>query len=223
VIAYDQAGYDPWSGVQDFAIDVADAAAPVPQPLGPSGATATANPTYTWTAVPSAVFYRLSIRSNGGTPSLWWYSPLEAGCQSGTTCSATPQANLQNGTADWRVQSWTSAGHSDFSAALSLTVGSAAAPSMPALVSPTGTTTASPQFVWNASANATYYYIHVRDVTGLRVDRWLKPEQVGCASGTVCTLDAGVTLTSGAGTWEVIAWNPAGYSGWTPTISFTVP
>ena len=188
----------------------------------PSGAIATANPTYIWTAVPSATFYRLSILSNGGAASLWWYSPLEAGCQTAAQCSTTPPANLQNGTTEWQVQSWTASGHSDWSAPLVLNVG-AAAPSAPTLVSPSGTTSASPQFVWNASPTATYYYIHVNDPTGLRIDRWLKPEQIGCASGAICTLDGGVTLAAGAGTWAVIAWNPAGYSAWAPAMAFTVP
>jgi hypothetical protein len=222
VLAWNLTGYGPWSDLQEFSIDVADPAALAPQPVGPSGAISTATPTYTWNVVLSATFYRLSIKGNGGTASFWWYSRLEAGCQTGTQCSATPAANLQNGAAEWQVQSWTANGHSDWSAAVVLTV-NAAAPLVPTLVSPSGTTSASPQFVWNASPNATYYYIHVRDVTGLRIDRWLKPAQVGCASGTICALDGDMTLTTGAASWEVIAWNPRGYSGWTPAMAFAVP
>ena len=82
---------------------------------------------------------------------------------------------------------------------------------------------ASPPFQWNASANATLYYIRAFDHTGLRVDKWLTPSQVGCVSGGVCTLAAGVTLASGAGSWQVIAYNPTGYSPWSSTQAFVVP
>jgi len=68
-----------------------------------------------------------------------------------------------------------------------------------------------------------WYYIKTYDATGLRFDRWLTPLQVGCASGGVCSFNAGVTLVSGAGSWQVIAWNPTGYSAWSPSTAFVVP
>ena len=96
-------------------------------------------------------------------------------------------------------------------------------PSAPTLVSPNGSATPSSTFVWNASLYATLYYIVVHDSTGPRIVQWLRPEQVGCVSGTgVCSLVTGVALSSGAGTWQVIAWNPKGYSSWSPTMGFVV-
>ena len=61
-------------------------------------------------------------------------------------------------------------------------------------------------------------------ITGLRADRWITPAQAGCPSGTGgCAFDAGVTLNSGAGSWQVLAWNPSGYSPWSSAMGFVVP
>jgi hypothetical protein len=90
-----------------------------------------------------------------------------------------------------------------------------------------GTTTytppAPPTFTWTASDNVVYYYIHVDDVTGNRVARWLTPDQVGCASGGTCTYSPGVVLNRGEAQWRVLAWNPSGYSSWSATLLFAVP
>ena len=140
-----------------------------------------------------------------------------------------PQAGLESGTATWQVQTWTVNGHSEWSAPVALTVNIPApiapvAPTAPVLVSPNGGTSTAPPFVWNASPNATLYYVQVYDATGLRVDRWLSPEAVGCLSGSgSCTLGAGVTLNAGAGSWQVLAWNSSGYSPWSSAMSFVVP
>jgi len=99
-----------------------------------------------------------------------------------------------------------------------------AVPSAPVLVSPNGAAGGSnPLYRWNAAANTQLYYVRVFDTSGQKVDRWLTPAQVGCAAGGVCTLNAGTTLASGSGSWQVIAWNPSGYSQWSTTMTFTVP
>jgi hypothetical protein len=110
----------------------------------------------------------------------------------------------------------------DWSSLISVTV-DIPAPLAVQLVSPSGATTPSPSYVWNASAGASQYYIRVYDSSGLRVDRWVPPTQVGCAAGTgACTYNAGVILNSGAGYWEVLAWNTTGYSPWSQKLNFTV-
>ena len=116
VLAWNQVGYAPWSDTQEFSVDIPDPAALVPQPVSPSGAIATGNPVYTWTAVAGAVSYRLSLRNNNGPTSQWWFSPASAGCQTTTSCSVTTQVALQPGTAEWQVQSSTPLGHSNWSA-----------------------------------------------------------------------------------------------------------
>ena len=194
-----------------------------PAAVSPTGAISSTNVTYRWTAVAGALSYRIAIRNNGGAPTYLWYSAVAAGCQAAAECSIAPAVTLLNGSADWQVQAWTTVGYGAWSPIVPLTV-NIAAPSAPTLISPSGPAgSTAPAFRWNASANATLYYIRVYDFTGLRVDKWLSPAEATCTTGGVCTMNAGVTLAAGAGSWQVIAWNPAGYSPWSSTMAFIVP
>jgi hypothetical protein len=223
VLTWNGSGYGPWSDPFTFTVEIPDPAAGIPQTIGPSGAITNPNATYRWTSVAGAVSYRLAISNNGQPEVYWWFSPAAAGCLTSAECAVAPQAGLQSGTATWRVQAWTVNGHSGWSAAVPLTV-NIPPPTAAVVVSPSGSTTAAPQFVWSASPNATLYYIRAHDSTGLRIDRWVTPAAVGCSSGTgSCTMSAGVTLNAGAGSWEVLAWNASGYSPWSARLSFVVP
>jgi hypothetical protein len=228
VLTWNGSGYGPWSDPLEFTVAIADGSALAPTPVSPLASTSTPDATYRWTSRSGAMFYRLSVRNNGGAPRYWWFTPAAAGCAAGGDCLATPVVGLQSGTAQWQVQTWTTIGHSPWSSLISLTV-DVPAPLAPAplavqLVSPSGSTSASPPFVWNASAGTTLYYIRVYDSSGLRADRWLQPTQVGCAAGSgPCTFNPGVVLNSGAGYWEVLAWNSTGYSPWSQKMAFTVP
>jgi hypothetical protein len=223
VLTWNASGYGPWSETREFPVEIADPAAPTPDALGPTGAIVSTNVPYRWTAVAGAISYRLSIRNNGNAPISWWYTAAAAGCDATGECHAVPQVALINGTAQWQVQAWTNTGYSQWSPVISVTV-DIPAPPAPTLVSPDGASgTTSPMFLWNASARAMLYYIRAYDSTGLRIDRWLTPSVVGCASGGVCTLNSGVILTSGAGSWQVIAWNPSSYSPWSSSYAFVVP
>ncbi len=223
VLTWNASGYGPWSDLREFTVDISDASALTPTPVSPASAISTANTTYRWTAVSGVLSYRLSIRNNGGAPGYWWFTPAEAGCIAAGECAAMPLVGLQNGTAEWQMQAWTANGHGDWSAPTALTV-SIPAPPAPALVSPRGSTSGSPPFQWNASAGATFYYVRAYDAAGLRVDRWLTPAQAGCSSGLgICTFTASLTLNSGAGNWQVLAWNPTGYSPWSAAVAFAVP
>jgi hypothetical protein len=222
VLTWNGSGYGPWSDARDILIEIADASAPVPVTVSPTG-TITSTTSYHWTPVAGAINYRFSIRNNGGAPTYLWFTPAAAGCASGGDCVATPLITLINGTAEWQVQAWTTNGYGAWSSVVAVTV-NIAAPTAPVLISPVGTlSTATPQLRWNASPNATLYYTRVFDSTGQRVDQWLSPAQVGCAAGGVCTFSPGVALASGAGSWQVIAYNPTGYSLWSTTMTFTVP
>jgi hypothetical protein len=121
------------------------------------------------------------------------------------------------------VQAWTNNGHGAWSAPVTVTI-SVTAPLAPVPISPSGATgTKSPQLRWNASANASLYYVTVYDSTGLRVDKWLTPAQANCPAGGVCTLNVGVVLNSGSGSWRVLAWNSIDYSPWSPTMTMAIP
>jgi hypothetical protein len=225
ILTWNALGYGPWSDPQPFTVDIADLAiigvSGTPTPLNPTGSITTLHPTYRWSAHSSAKRYRLSIRINGGPATYVWYTRTGAACNA-VDCSVQPNLTLQTGTAEWQVQMWTNNGHGNWSAVVPLTV-NIAIPSAPDLVSPTGVITPSPSFVWDSSANAAYYYVRVSDATGLRIDKWLKPEEVGCFSEAAnCTLNEGVTLNNGAGSWEALAWNATGYSPWSPPLAFVV-
>jgi len=222
-LTWNGSGYGPWSDTRDFLIEIADPAAQTPSAINPTGAIVSTNIAYRWTAVTGALSYRLSIQNNGGAANYWWYTAAAAGCSATAECSAVPPASLLNGTAQWQVQVWTSTGYGAWSPVVALTVNISAPPAA-TLLSPNGPAGGtSPLFRWNAAANTSLYYVKAYDSGGLRVDRWLTPSQVGCDAGGVCTLNAGVTLAHGAGTWQVLAWNPTGYSPWSLPMTFIVP
>jgi spore germination cell wall hydrolase CwlJ-like protein len=225
VITWNAIGYGPWSDPQPFVVDIADltilGGSATPTPISPTGSITTIHPAYRWSAHASAKRYRLSLRINGGTATQLWFTRTAAACNA-VDCQVQPNITLQSGTAEWQVQMWTNNGHGNWSAVVPLTV-NIAVPPAPELVSPSGVTSPSPSFVWESSANADYYYVRVSDATGLRIDQWLKPEEVGCFSEAAnCTLTAGVTLNNGAGSWEALAWNATGYSPWSPALGFVV-
>jgi hypothetical protein len=228
VLTWNASGYGPWSDERRFLVAVPDPSAAVPAQVSPTGTITGSNVTYTWTSVAGAIAYRLSIRNNGGPAMEWWFTSTAAGCDGGGLCSATPVVELVSGTAEWQVQAWTDVGHSSWSPPIIISVPAAlvdgSVPAAPVLVSPSGTTTSTPTFTWNASAAATYYYVQIYDSSGLRADPWVTPEAVGCSSGTeTCTFSPGIALTSGAGSWQVLAWNPTGYSPWSSLMTFLAP
>jgi hypothetical protein len=222
VIAWNGMGYGPWSDVIPFVVEIADPAAAIPQPIAPLGTLNTPHATYMWTRVPTAVLYRLAISSAGGQPTHTWHSATALGCAGAGTECGIQTTGLANGAATWQVQAWTAQGYGPWSALVDLLV-VLPAPARPQALSPIGSSSATPTFTWTASQTAAMYYVVVDDATGNRVARWLTPLQAGCGSGTgTCTLSPGVVLLNGLGNWRVIAWNPSGYSPWSPTLAFTV-
>jgi hypothetical protein len=224
VLTWNIAGYGPWSDLKPFAVEVADPSAGTPATVSPTGNLAIAMPTYRWNRVSGAVLYRLSVTVNGGAPIYTWHTPAALGCASVNPCLATPTSfALSTGTAQWRVQAWTNTGYGNWSGVVPLVV-NIPVPATPVPVSPIGAAAANTAFVWNPAVNATYYYVIASDSTGVRIDKWVTPAQVGCATGVgVCTLPSGLTLNSGAGSWKVIAYNPTGYSAWSATLAFVIP
>jgi hypothetical protein len=224
VLTWNAAGYGPWSDLKAFAVEVADPLVGTPTTVSPTGNLGIAMATYRWNRVSGAALYRLSVTVNGGAPIYTWHTPAALGCVSVNPCSATPTSfALSTGTAQWKVQAWTNAGHGGWSGVVPLVV-NIPVPATPVPVSPIGAAAANTAFVWNPAVNATYYYVIASDSTGVRIDRWVTPTQVGCATGVgVCTLPSGLTLNSGAGSWKVIAYNPTGYSTWSPPLAFVIP
>jgi hypothetical protein len=223
VLTWNAVGYGEWSEVGEFLIEISDPAAATPIPMSPLGAVVDTMPTYQWTAAAGALSYRLSIRRNGGAATYRWVTPAAAGCSVATLCSAVPPVTLLDGTMEWQVQAWTSAGYGLWSSPISLSV-TIGLPQEATLIAPGGAVgNNAPSFLWSFVANTTYYYVRAFDSTGQRVDSWLTPSQAGCVTGGVCTLNAGVVLASGAGMWEVLAWNASGYGPWSYPMTFVIP
>jgi RHS repeat-associated protein len=100
-----------------------EAAAQVPPPptlISPTGTVysngTTVNPTYTWNKVTTATQYRLYVHNGTASVVDTWYNS-SAIC-SGSTCSATPAAQLPAGTYTWKVQSKNTSGTSGWSLVL---------------------------------------------------------------------------------------------------------
>lgn len=122
VLTWNSSGYGPWSDARGFLVETADPMAAAPTPVRPTGTLVTNNVQYEWTAVAGALVYRLSIRNNGGTAGIFWYTPSAAGCDAAGECVVVPTVRLTNGTADWQVQAWTANGYGPWTEPVALSV-----------------------------------------------------------------------------------------------------
>ena len=123
--------------------------------ISPSGNISTTTPTYTWSAVAAATWYRLWVNDSALSPKIYkWYKAEEVGCASGTSpCSITPNIALAAGACRWWVQ--TDDDNGPWSDPMDFTV-SPGPPPKANLYSPSGnTSTANPTFAWQAVSSAT--------------------------------------------------------------------
>ena len=97
-------------------------------------------------------------------------------------------------------------------------------PGKATLVAPTGpVTTSTPTFSWNAVPTTSYYLLRVTDRDNVSTDRWYRPSEAGCATGTgLCEAAPNLVVKSGAARWQVLTWNASGYGPWSDTRSFLV-
>ena len=227
VITWNASGYGPWSSTATAVVDMADASVPSPELVGPSGLVATHTPTYTWTAVPGAIWYQLSVSVQDTfgvvTAREFWSTPAQA-CMS-SSCAMTPNALLPAGRTQWKVKAWRIPGGGSWSAAASFDTPQVA-PGKATLISPlTPVTTESPHlaFLWNAVLDTSYYLLRLTDRDNMSVDRWYRPGDAGCPVGTgICAVSPGVPIKTGANSWKVLTWNASGYGPWSDTGDFLV-
>ncbi len=96
-------------------------------------------------------------------------------------------------------------------------------PTLPVLISPSGTiTTGTPTFTWHASTNGNSYLLWADGPAGNVIQQWFDATAIGCGSGGTCSVVSPVTLTTnGQYTWFVRAFsNSGGLSDWSLPLSF---
>jgi hypothetical protein len=112
------AGFSAWSEPLDFMVSI-----PLTPPtlISPTGAVPTATPTYRWTPVPSATWYRLWVNDSTGNRIKQWFTAAQVNAASGQ-CSITPPVPLTPGNCTWWVQAWSpSQGEGPWSSPMSFT------------------------------------------------------------------------------------------------------
>jgi len=114
----------------------------------------------------------------------------------------------------------------------SIGIAIAQVPGAATLISPSGATTTTPTYLWNAVSGSTWYYLWVKDITGNKIAQWYTATEAGCQSGTgTCSVTsttahsfAGtgyVSLAAGAGQWWIETFNSYGTGPWSSAMSFT--
>jgi hypothetical protein len=147
---YSDAGNGMWSSAGSFTLSPPATASP----STPSGAIASTNPNYTWTAVSGATWYYLWVNSGGGTPIIQTWYPASAVC-AGTSCSVQPSTSLANGSSyAWYLQTYNASGYGLWSAGSTFNVSGATAPAAASTSAPLTTTgEQNPTYTWDAVTN----------------------------------------------------------------------
>ncbi len=103
-------GVGPWSAAKTFTVALQGARARprAPSLIAPTGIITTAQPTYQWTAVSTAIEYYLKVNGSSGTFVGEWY--LAAAVCAGEACAVTPSVTLSSGEYTWWVQARNGAG-----------------------------------------------------------------------------------------------------------------
>jgi hypothetical protein len=78
-----------------------------------------------------------------------------------------------------------------------------------------------PFFLWQATPQATYYYLRVLDASGQAIiQKWYKVGQVCNDANGICGLASPKVLAPGVYKWWIQTWNDAGYGPWSDAGSF---
>ncbi len=203
-----------------------DASTPAKATLvSPSGNISDTTPVYTWNAVSNATWYYLWVNDSSGNKIRKWYTASQVGCNSGNgTCSISPNVSLLSGNGRWWIQTWNPSGYGSWSNPMTFNVVSGSLPQKATLVSPNATISDNtPEYVWNAVSNATWYYLWVNDSSGNKIKKWYTSAQAGCSSGAgTCSITPSNALNNGNAVWWIQTWNPSGYGSWSNPMTFNV-
>lgn len=204
VRAHKADGSGPWPAGQRFSIPQETPG--LSQPLSPDGVTAdTRRPTFTWSTVNNATWYRFRLNHNG--------SPLADLWLEGTT-AWTPAEDLAEGPYTWWIRTWNPDGSGPWSPAAQMQIPSLR-PEASTPLSPSGTAgSRRPTFTWSAVDRATYYYLYIsRDGTKY-YPKWIKGDT---------TFTPTWDMASGGYTWWIQTYGDYGRGPWSSGVSFTVP
>lgn len=224
VAAYEPiSGWSDWGNGTTFIPSVIPTTAPAL--VAPSGIVTgtTLNPTFQWNAVTGAVTYALAV-FDMNTLALKYFTPVPAsGNCTLTTCTVTPTGGSTTLTSGqpygWFVAALSYAGAGPWSAGLAFIPFTT--PAAPTLIAPTGTTSATPTYQWNAVADATQYFVAVLNGSGAQVfGQWVLASEV--CLGQTCQYVQPTALAAGAYTWFVAAANPAGTSSFSTGLTISV-
>ncbi len=115
---WNDSGFGPWSDAMNFAV-VTGGAPGKTTLVSPTGTIATTTPTYTWNSVSNSTWYCLWVSDNASNsaPKIQaWYTAAQAGCANGSgVCSINPSTTLNQGSAQWWIQTWNEYGYGPWS------------------------------------------------------------------------------------------------------------
>jgi hypothetical protein len=177
-------------------------------------------PTFKWSAVENAAFYRLGVYSYE-TGAYTILKNLYVSCVA-DVCSYTPTIDLPNGKYRFKVLARNSSGYTDYSDWMNFTV-SSNLPVAPTLLAPTGTvSTDKPTFEWGAVDGATKYRLAVYSnaTKSYTILTYVYP---GACSGGVCSYTPTTALASGDYKFKMLTYNAYGYSDYSEWMIFKVP
>jgi hypothetical protein len=243
VQTYNPAGYGLWTNggqpTNFTTLATVPGAATLIQPNSPIGTAY--NPTYDWTKVSGATYYRLYVQAPSGAAAIdQWYLASSICNDISSTCTvgsvATPTPTLGGGTHTWYVQTYGVNGygkwsHADGVPATTFTLDTPIIPKAVTNLSPSGTLDASPStYIWDkvvvtdpvTQPMATWYRLYVKGPNGVVKDQWYQAATI-CAS-TDCSVPVSPALTNGSYTWWVQTYNMAGYGPWKKgTFTVAIP
>jgi lysophospholipase L1-like esterase len=201
---------------------VAEVLPAAPAQISPSGDITDTAPVFTWSSVPAADWYFLSV--DGGAHYGRWH-PEEEIC-SGSTCSFDPGLDLAAGNHSWELRARNLRGNGPWSASLPFTVWTDP-PGPATAVSPgeNQCVAATPfvvTYTWDAGADATDYDLEVEDASAVVISQASYDAALIC-SGSACSVDHPAPgLEPGSYRWRVRGVNPAGGGPWTTPMDFSV-
>jgi len=223
VLAYTPTETTPYSDWLSFTVTDVLLPPPAvpPTPISPSGTVTTHRPTFKWSMVENAAFYRLGVYSFA-TQTYLILENIYPSCSAGVCSYTHPTIDLPNGDYRFKVLARNSSGMTAYSSYMNFVV-SSNLPVAPTLLAPTGTvSTNKPQFKWKPVSGATKYRLAVYSyqTSSYIILTYVSPS---ACSGSVCTYTPTSALASGDYKFKMLTYNTYGASGYSAFMSFTVP